>query len=135
MTGREGLREDVVAMVQQTLLGDAWEHAAAAVAVFSDDGRYIACNRAFCHLTGYGRDEILEMRVGVDLAVDEAANRKLFGEIVGDSRVVGSGGLRRKDGTTTTVNFWAIATRAAGMPYYIVLYWESSQRPKRREVG
>ena len=134
MTGR-GARDDVVAMVQQTLLGDAWENAALAVAVFSDDGRYIACNRAFCALTGYERDEILRMRVGVDLAVDPVSNTKLFTEIVRDSRTVGSGGLRRKDGSTTTVSFWAIPTRAAGMPYYIVLYWEASDRPKRREVG
>lgn len=135
MTGHHGARDDVVAMVQQTLLGDAWEHAALAAAVFSDDGRYIACNQAFCTLTGYRRDEVLQMQVGVDLAVDPTANTKLFSEIVRDSRTVGSGGLRRKDGSTTTVSFWAIATRAAGMPYYIVLYWEASERPKRREVG
>ena len=132
---RPAAHDDVVAMVQQTLLGDAWEHAALAVAVFSDDGHYLACNRAFCVLTGYERDEILRMRVGVDLAVDPAANTKLFNEIVRDSRKVGSGGLRREDGSTTTVSFWAIATRAAGMPYEIALYWEATERPKRRQVG
>jgi PAS domain S-box-containing protein len=126
--------EDIGAMVHQTLLGDALECAQVAVAVFSDDGRYIACNEAFCKLTGYGRDEIMRMRVGVDLAVEEKANTKLFREIVSDKRQIGAGGLKCKDGTAIKVNVWAIETRVANLPYYLVLYWDSSDRPKRREL-
>jgi PAS domain-containing protein len=48
--------------------------------MFSDDGRYLACNRAFCDLTGYSREEISRMRVGVDLAVSEQSSGKLFRE-------------------------------------------------------
>lgn len=127
--------DDIGALVHQTLLGDAWEHAAVAVAVFSDDGRYLACNQAFCALTGFTRDEITQMQVGVDLAVDEKKNTKLFREIVGGSRTVASGGLRRKDGTAMKVNVWAIETRAASLPYFVVLYWPASGKPKRSEVG
>ena len=126
---------DVSPMIHQTLLGDAWEHAAVAAAVFADDGRYIACNQAFCRLTGYARDEIARMRVGVDLAVEERRNTKLFREIVGEQRTSGNGGLRRKDGTALTVNFWAIETKVANLPYFIVLYWDASRRPKRRLLG
>jgi PAS domain S-box-containing protein len=126
--------EGIGAMVHQTLLGDAWDNAVVALAVFSDDGRYLACNVAFCRLTGYTREEITKMRVGVDLAVDEARNTKLFEEIVTEKRVVGSGGLRRKDGEEITVNVWAIETRVANLPYYVVLYWDASQRPKRSDL-
>lgn len=128
------MTEDVGAMVHQTLLGDAWDNAVVAVAVFSDDGRYLACNSAFCRLTGYTREEIVAMRVGVDLAVEPAANTKLFEEIVGEKRAIGSGGLKRKDGTAITVNVWAIETRVSNLPYFIVLHWEASQRPKRNEI-
>ena len=129
------MAEDIGAMVHQTLLGDALDCARVAVAVFSDDGWYIACNEAFCKLTGYSRDEVTKMRVGVDLAVEEKSNTKLFREIVGQKRTIGSGGLKRKDGTATTVNFWAIETRVANLPYYLVLYWDASERPKRSEFG
>jgi PAS domain S-box-containing protein len=121
-------------LLHQTLLGDAWDHAAVAVAVFSDDGRYLACNEAFCGLTGYSREEVTGLRVGVDLATDEKRNHKLFREIVDNRRTVGNGGLKRKDGTEVTVTFWAIATKTASLPYYVVLYWPASERPKRREL-
>ncbi|MGZ4335095.1 MAG: PAS domain S-box protein [Gaiellaceae bacterium] len=120
---------DVHAMVQQTLLGDAWEHAAVGVAVFSDDGRYIACNRAFVRLTGYEREEVLRMRVGVDLAHDREANSRLFDEIVADTRTTGSATLRRKDGGVVPVNFWAIETRAANLPFYLTVYWDARLPP------
>ncbi len=128
------MRQDIGAMVHQTLLGEAWEHASVAVAVFSDDGRYLACNKAFCELTGYSREEVVELRVGVELAPEPEANTKLFHDIVAGRRVVGSGGLRRKDGSELTVNVWAIDTRAANLPYFIVLYWPASQRPKRTQI-
>jgi len=117
--------EGVSSLIHQTLLGDAWEHAAAAISIFSDDGRYIACNRAFCELSGYTRDEIVQMRVGVDLAAD-GRNMQLFEDIVGSGRTRGGGGLKRKDGVVVEVDVEAIATTVAGLPYHIVLYFESS---------
>jgi PAS domain S-box-containing protein len=132
--GGPGAPADIDSLLHQTLLGDAWDHAAVAAAVFADDGHYIACNEAFCKLTGYSREEIGRMRVGVDLAVDERRNHRLFREIVAERRTVGTGGLRRKDGTELEITFWAIATRAATLPYYVVLYWPTSDRPKRREL-
>ena len=115
---------DISALVHQTLLGDAWENATAAISVFSDDGRYIACNHAFCELSGYSRDEVVQMRVGVDLAADDR-NRELFRDIVGGREPRGAGGLKRKDGTVVEVEVLAIATTVAGLPYHLVLYFES----------
>lgn len=126
--------EDVSSLVHQTLLGDALEHAAVAVAVFSDDGRYLACNRSFCALSGYTREEITSMRVGVDLAADPDRNTKVFRDIVARRNVVSAGGLRRKDGTVLEVSVWAIPATAAGLPYYVVLYWDAASGPDRSEL-
>jgi PAS domain S-box-containing protein len=115
----------VSSLIHQTLLGDAWENAAAAITIFSDDGRYIACNSAFCELSGYTRDEIVQMRVGVDLAAD-GRNQQLFRDIVGAARRRGTGGLKRKDGAVLDVDVEAISTTVAGLPYHIVLYFEST---------
>jgi len=125
-------RPDIAPMVHQTLLGDAWDHADVAVSVFSDDGRFIACNEAFCRLTGYGRDEIGAMRVGRELAADAERSAKLFREVVSDARRTGTVGLRRKDGATLDVNFWVIETRVASLPYFVVVHWERKKGPKRR---
>jgi PAS domain S-box-containing protein len=121
--------QDIQAMVQQTLLGDAWENAVVAVAVFSDDGRYIACNRAMCALTGYDRDEILQMRVGVDLAQDRVENEVLLRGVVTNERPYGTGALKRKDGSVIQIHFWAIETTAAGLPFYATLYWNVEDPP------
>jgi PAS domain S-box-containing protein len=127
---------DVSSLVHQTLLGEAWEHAAVAVAVFSDDGRYLACNEAFCALSGFGRAEILRMRVGVDLAPPgDAHNHELFRAFVSAREQVGEGDLRRKDGSVVHVRVWAIEARAAGLPYYVVLYWPASQPPDPAQIG
>jgi PAS domain S-box-containing protein len=121
---------DVHSMVHQTLLGDAWENARVAAAVFSDDGRYIACNTAFCSLSGYTRDELMAMRVGVDLAPEGSKeNLDLFRGITSGTLRAGSGRLRRKDGVVLDVDVLASATFVASLPYYIVLYWERADRP------
>jgi hypothetical protein len=74
------------------------------------------------------------MEVGVDLAPDPSKNTKLFRDIVGHKRQIVSGGLKKKDGTVTTVNVWAVETRVANLPYFICMYWDASQRPKRRDL-
>jgi PAS domain S-box-containing protein len=121
---------DVHSMVHQTLLGDAWENARVAAAVFNDDGRYIACNTAFCNLSGYTRDEVAAMRVGVDLAPEgSTVNLDLFKGITEGTLRAGSGRLKRKDGAVLDVDVLACATSVGSLPYYIVLYWERGDRP------
>jgi PAS domain S-box-containing protein len=123
-------------MVHQTLLGDAWENARVAASVFSDDGRYIACNTAFCNLSGYSRDEITQMRVGIDLAPEGSKqNLELFRGITAGTLQAGTGALRRKDGVVVEVDVLATATSVASMPYYIVLYWEKNERPTWADAG
>jgi PAS domain S-box-containing protein len=113
---------DVSGLIHRSLLGDAWDNASAPISVFSDDGLYIACNAAFCALTGYTREEIMQMRVGVDLAPNEKDNRELFEDIVAGRTRFSPGRMRRKNGEIIDVEVWAIDTTVAGLPYHIVLY-------------
>jgi PAS domain S-box-containing protein len=123
--------DDVSSLVHQTLLGDALEHAEVAVAVFADDGRYLACNTALCELTGYSRAEIAGMRVGVDLAPEGESNEAAYHAILAQGNVVTHGRIQRKDGPVLEVNVWAIPASAAGLPYYVVLYWDERHGPER----
>src|SRR4029453_641630 len=55
--------------VQETLLGEALEHAPVGAIVLDEEGRYLAANREACRLTGYTREELLQ-RGPADLAAD-----------------------------------------------------------------
>ncbi len=87
-----------------------FEHALDAVLVVDARGGYIAANPAACQLTGYTREEILEMRVG-DLAIDE--ERQLSSERLDLLRRAGWSRrdrmLRRKDGSHVRVEAHAVA--------------------------
>jgi PAS domain S-box-containing protein len=111
------------------LLGEAFEHAGIAMAVYSDDARYIACNQAFCELTGYSRDEIRAMRVGESLGWDPGQNLELFHDLVAARVERGTGGLRRKSGERLTCDVQAVSTTITGLPYLIALYTERRDPP------
>ncbi len=54
----------------------------------SPDGRFLQVNDRFCALTGYGRDELLAMRVGdLDHADDRAADEERWAAFLNDSNV------------------------------------------------
>jgi PAS domain S-box-containing protein len=108
------------------VLGEAFEHAEVAMAVYSDDARYIACNQAFCAFTGYTRAEIGAMRVGESLGWDPQQNLQLFEDLVAGRVERGTGGLRRKSGERVSCDVQAVSTSVAGLPYLIVLYTASA---------
>jgi PAS domain-containing protein len=97
---------DVHQMLHQTLLGDAWEHARVAVAVFDDDRRFIAFNAAFCRLTGFRRDELLSTERAPELPTGRGAAE-----------------LGCSDGRALPVDSWAIDTTVSGLPYSVALFW------------
>ena len=112
----------VTELLHQTLLGDAWENAEVGVAIFGDDHTYLATNEAFCKLTGYARAELVKLRAGTDLAGDEET-RSLFPSVIGGSRRIGTGALKRKDGTVIPVHFMVVQTTVSRLPYFISLMW------------
>lgn len=98
-------------MLHQTLLGDAWENASVAVAVFDDDRNFIAFNSAFCRLVGSEREELLAGRVAPGLA----------------SAPSGTAELAHGDGSSVRVRFQAIETTVSGLPYLISLVWPEEE--------
>ena len=55
--------------VQETLLGEALEHAPVGAIVLDETGRFLAANRVACRMTGYSRGELLDCQVR-DLSAD-----------------------------------------------------------------
>lgn len=97
-------------LIHQSLLGDAWENARQAVVVFDDARNFVAFNAAYCELTGYTREEILERGTGRHLLPDD-------GSLQGRAR------LTRKDGAVVPVGYRLIETNVSALPYSIALVW------------
>jgi PAS domain S-box-containing protein len=99
-------------LIHQSLLGDAWENARQAVLVFDDANNFVAFNAAYCELTGYSREELLEPGALERL---RAAGSPQAGAPDGSWR------LRRKDGSVLDVRYRLIETHVSALPYTIAL--------------
>jgi PAS domain S-box-containing protein len=107
--------------VQSILLGDAIEHAPAAVIVADDDGRYVAANSFACRMLGYDRAELLALHV-TEVAPYEEASAE-FAELLSIRSRSGTSRLRRKDGTDVIFTYRAGETKIAGLTYYVAVGW------------
>jgi PAS domain S-box-containing protein len=111
-------------LVQETLLGEALEHAPVGAIVLDEHGRYLAANRLACQLSGYSREEFLED--GADaLAFD---TRSLAVMASGDLKG-GIAEMRRKEGSAVTCEYRVGATRSGGLPFHVVVFWEIQATP------
>lgn len=113
-------RADV--QLQRALLGEALDQAGFAAFVFEDDANYVAVNDAACRLTGYTREELLELPVHALSAQPERTIRNLK-RVSSGEREGGTAKIRRKDGTVVDVRYRASRTTIAGMPFLIAFYW------------
>jgi PAS domain S-box-containing protein len=104
-------------LVQIGLLGEAVEGAPVAVLVADENGRYVAANTYACNLFGYGREELLRLRIA-DLVADPdvEAHYARFVAVGFDEATVTA---RRKDGTEFRFRYRAGATTVAGLPYFV----------------
>jgi PAS domain S-box-containing protein len=105
--------------LQQTLLGEAVEGAPFAVFVFDEDRNHVAVNEAACELTGYTRQELLDLDA---LALSGRRRRRadrVFQEVAAGTRSSGHGAIRRKDGTLVDVTYQVAETSVAGAQFFI----------------
>lgn len=109
--------------LQETLLGEALEHAPFGALVLDDAGRYLAANRTACRLSGYERSELLELSPA-DLAIEPEVVAHRLGEMASGELEHGQTRMRCKDGTLISVEYRVGATRSGGLPYFVVLFWE-----------
>jgi PAS domain-containing protein len=108
--------------VQQTLLGDASEHAGFGVVVWNAERRYVAANAKACQLLGVTREQLLSGRVGDN-------NRSAdTGGVVDSliSRVPARGAMtiERQDGGSVEVEWVVFPTTVATLPHMVGLMWE-----------
>ena len=116
---RREVEADVLALVHETLLGEALNHSSMLAFAADDDMRYVAVNDAACQLLGYSRSEILQLRVS-DIASEVSAPTE-FAEMVATGSRSGAAKLRTKAGEMLQFVYVATETRVSGIPFYLAV--------------
>jgi PAS domain S-box-containing protein len=112
-------------LVQETLLGEALEHAPVGAIVLDERGQYLAANRLACELSGYSREELLEGGAQA-LSFDEQSLPDTMAQMASGHLHGGTARMKRQDGTGITCEYRVGATRSGGLPFYVLVFWESS---------
>jgi len=110
--------------VQQTLLGDASEHAEVGIVVWNDERRYVAINRKACSILGTTREAMLASHVGETNRSAETAG--VIERLLHNVPARGAMTVERADGTSVDVEWIVFPTTAAGLPHYVGYLWEAS---------
>lgn len=113
-------------LVQETLLGEALEHAPVGAIVLDEDGRYLAANRLACELSGYTREELLAGGAKA-LALDPDRVPSTMARMASGDLRGGLAQMKRKDGTAITCEYRVGATRSGGLPFFVVVFWEPGE--------
>jgi PAS domain S-box-containing protein len=103
--------------IQQSLLGEALEHAPALAFLADREMRYVAVNRTACNRLGYEREELLSLRV-TDIAVAPDAS-DAYQEMLSIGNHQGITPIRAKDGHTLQLAYNAWEVTIAREPYYL----------------
>jgi PAS domain-containing protein len=115
----ESLHARADTFLQQTLLGDAAEHAEIGVVVWNEEMRYVAVNHWVATRLGATREEVLGSRVGDHNRTDGARNA--IESIL--ERVPARGETQIGDGI---VEWIVVETRLAGLPHFFGVMWPAS---------
>ena len=113
-------------LVQETLLGEALEHAPVGAIVLDEEGTYLAANRLACELSGYSREELLAGGASM-LALDAASVPNTMARMASGDLHGGVAQMRHKDGSVITCEYRVGATRSGGLPFFVVVFWEPSE--------
>lgn len=106
-------------LIQSTLLGEAFEHAPAAIFVKEESGRSVAVNQAACTLTQYTRAELLALPPEQLSGRDPAELAANLDEFARSGRLPGRTPLRRKDGSTIDVDYRWFSTTVGGIQFFV----------------
>jgi PAS domain S-box-containing protein len=110
-------------LIQETLLGEALEHAPVGAIVLDEQGRYLAANRMACELSGYSREELLEGGARA-LALDPSSLPETMAHMASGELTGGVGQMKRQDGSVLRCEYRVGATRSGGLPFYVIVFWE-----------
>src|SRR5215217_4512140 len=100
-------------LIQQTLLGDAAEHAEIGLMVWNEERRYVAVNTCACRLLGLSREDLLGAKVGDQnrTAAAQDAIEASLGKLPAFGRTPLPNGL--------TVDWITVASGVAGLPHIL----------------
>ena len=106
-------------LFQQTLLGDAAEHAEIGIMVWNEERRYVAVNRFACQMLGVTREELLGSQVGDQNPTAAARERSRRRSRSCPPPVA------RRSRTASSVDWMTMASDVAGLPHILGLMWEA----------
>jgi PAS domain S-box-containing protein len=104
---------------QTSVLGEALDPGPVAILVGDEHMRFAAVNEYAAQLLGYSRAELLELSVTDITSESDLPDR--FSSLVRTGSAGGATKLRRRDGRTIPVRFAAKETRAAGLPFFVLV--------------
>jgi PAS domain S-box-containing protein len=104
------LSEPESALESQMRLQAVFNHALGAILIVDELMRFVDANPAACALTGYTYEELLKLRVpDVTPLSNQGLLNELWHDLISAGRLDSEYQLLCKDGTTTTVEFCAVA--------------------------
>ena len=113
----ESLHARADTFLQQTLLGDAAEHAEIGVVVWNEELRYVAVNNWVAALFGVTREEMLGSRVGDHNPTGQSAIDAVLAQVPAQGQTQ-IGDVR--------VEWIVVETRLAGLPHFFGVFWPAS---------
>ncbi len=123
--GRNGAFD--VPELQETLLGQAFEHGPVGVIVLDERGNFLAANRRATELCGYSRAELLELG-SAGISAEPGLEERLAAMASG-ALTRGTGRIRCKDGSVKEVAFRVGETTVSGLPFFALMFWEGDGTP------
>jgi PAS domain-containing protein len=116
----ESMKARAHTLFQQTLLGDAAEHAEIGIMVWNEERRYVAVNTFACRMLGVSREDLLGSQVGDQNptpAAQEAIEASLE-ELPAFGRTPLASGV--------IVDWITVASDVAGLPHIVGLMWDAN---------
>lgn len=123
--GRNGAFD--VPELQETLLGQAFEHGPVGAIVLDERGNFLAANRRATELCGYSRAELLELGsagVSAEPGIEERLAAMASGALTR-----GTERIRCKDGSVKEFTFHVGETTVSGLPFFVLMFWEGDGTP------
>ena len=119
MEADESIEARAHTLLQQTLLGDAAEHADVALMAWNEELRYVAINEAACRMLGASRAELLGARVGDH---NPTRGQSAIEAVLHQVPAAGVTTL----GNGQEVQWLVVATRVSGLPHFFGFMWPTT---------
>ena len=117
MAIRQIRADDHLAILHQSLIGEAVDHSPMLVFVADEAMRYVAVSSRACEVLGYTRDELLALSV-LEVAFEPTAQAE-YEEMIATGYRAGTAKVLTKDGQAVKFMYFATEARIAGLPFYV----------------